>query len=147
MKINTSYEYFTPTEPFIWGLQSALHAVWVLFISSLEEDKIKQREIKANTQHPHIALIGVAVLRCVWLYAACVEQQKTWLFIQANEVQPSFLDVWLCISGLSAPESSKQMTVRTLRDMRDLRAVPLFRFDHWCLVAQDWGVWSVAKLG
>lgn len=85
--------------------------MWVLFISSLEEDKVKQREIKANTQHPHIALIGIAVPRCVWLYAARVEQQKTWLFIQANEVQPSFLNAWLCISGLSAPESSKQMTV------------------------------------
>ena len=82
------------------------HAVWVLFISILEEDKVKQRDIRANTQHPHVVLIRIAVLRCIWLYAAHVEQQRTWLFIQ-----PPFLDAWLCISGLRGPESSKQMEV------------------------------------
>lgn len=54
-------------------------------------------------QHPHVVLIGIAVRRCIWLYATCVEQQRTWLFIQANEVQPPFLDAWLCISGLRGP--------------------------------------------
>lgn len=87
------------------------HAVWVLFISILEEDKVKQREIRANTQHPYVVLIGVALLRCIWLYATRVELQRTWLFIQANEARCPFLDAWLCISGLRGPESSKQMEV------------------------------------
>lgn len=88
------------------------HAVWVLFISILEEDKVKQREIRANMQHPHIVLIGIAVLRCIWLYTTHVKQQRTWLFMQANEAQPPFLDAWLCVSGLRGPESSKMMEVR-----------------------------------
>lgn len=67
---------------------------------------MKQREIRANTQHPHIVLIGIAVLRCRWLYTTRVKQQRPWLFLLANEVQPPFLDAWLCISGLRGPESS-----------------------------------------
>lgn len=72
---------------------------------------MKQGEIRAHMQHPHVALIGIAVLRCIWLYTTHVEQQRTWLFIPANEVQPPFLDAWLCISGLGCPESSKEMEV------------------------------------
>ena len=87
------------------------HAVWVLVISILEEDKVKQREIRANTQHPCVAWISIAVLKRIWLYGTRVEQQRTSLFIQTNDVRPPFLDAWLCISGLGGPESSKQMEV------------------------------------
>lgn len=45
-------------------------------------------------QHPHVVLIEIAVLKCICLFATCVEQQRTWLFLEANEVQPLFLDVW-----------------------------------------------------
>lgn len=99
------------------------HALWILFISIFGKDKGKERETRAHLQHPHVVLIEIAVLKCLWLYATCVEQQRTWLSYRIMRYS-----LYFCMSGsaflvsgvLKAQSRGKSWRVRDTRDLRTM---------------------------
>lgn len=74
-------------------------------------------------QHPHVVLIEIAVLKCLWLYATCVEQQRTWLSYRIMRYS-----LYFCMSGraflvsgvLKAQSRGKSWRVRDTRDLRTM---------------------------
>lgn len=112
-----------------------------------------ERETRVHMQHPHVVLIEIAVLKCIWLYATCVEQQRTCFFYRLMRYSlyfwmsgRAFLVSWV----LKAQSRWKSWRVR---DTRNLRTMPLQQGTslsglaarvHWLMtgVCSQWQSWE-----